>query len=183
MSAPVVVVLASGRGSRFLASGGQTHKLQALLAKKTVLQHTLDAVVQSGLEWHLEKGDHAGMGDSIAAAVRATSHHNGWLILPGDLPLIQSETLLAVAVALRSHQVVVPRYCGRRGHPVGFGKNCLQALLDLHGAAGARDIVQSHPSLLLDVPDQGVVMDIDHLADLHEAERALLGEQNTPARS
>ena len=41
---PVVLVLASGRGERFLASGGSTHKLQADLGGRTVLQRTLDAV-------------------------------------------------------------------------------------------------------------------------------------------
>ena len=40
---PVVLVLASGRGERFRASGGTTHKLQALLGARTVLDHTLAA--------------------------------------------------------------------------------------------------------------------------------------------
>ena len=80
---PTVIVLASGRGERFAASGGQVHKLRALLGGKPVLEHTLDAVRASGLPWHLEDAGHPGMGDSIAAAVRATSHSNGWLILPG----------------------------------------------------------------------------------------------------
>ena len=75
---PTVLVLASGRGERFIASGGSTHKLQALLAGKPVLQHTLEAVAASGLPWHLENAGHPGMGDSIAAAVRATSGVRPW---------------------------------------------------------------------------------------------------------
>src|SRR5688572_6597570 len=93
---PTVLVLASGRGERFAASGGGTHKLQALLAGKPVLQHTLDAVAASGLPWHVEDAGHDGMGDTIAAAVRATPDAAGWLILPGDLPLVQGATLRAV---------------------------------------------------------------------------------------
>ncbi|MBT9442673.1 MAG: nucleotidyltransferase family protein, partial [Acidovorax sp.] len=50
---PVVLVLASGRGDRFVASGGQVHKLRALLAGVPVLEHTLAAVRASGLAWHL----------------------------------------------------------------------------------------------------------------------------------
>ena len=84
MSSPAVVVLASGRGDRFTASGGKGSKLQALLGGRPVLERTLDAVRASGLPWHLEDVGHAGMGDSIAAAVRATSGAAGWLILPGD---------------------------------------------------------------------------------------------------
>ncbi len=67
---PCVLVLAAGRGERFLASGGSTHKLQAMLGPQTVLQTTLAAVQASGLPWHVEYGPHPGMGDSIAAAVK-----------------------------------------------------------------------------------------------------------------
>ena len=42
---PVILVLASGRGERFVASGGQGSKLRALLAGKPVLEHTLAAVL------------------------------------------------------------------------------------------------------------------------------------------
>ena len=41
---PIVLVLASGRGARFAASGGAVYKLRAPLGAKTVLEHTLDAV-------------------------------------------------------------------------------------------------------------------------------------------
>lgn len=58
MKAPVVLVLASGRGERFIASGGTGSKLQALLGGKTVLQRTLDAVRASGLPWHVEDAGH-----------------------------------------------------------------------------------------------------------------------------
>ena len=112
---PVVIVLAAGRGERFLASGGATHKLQALLAGKAVIDHTLDAVKASGLACHVVAADASrpGMGDSIAAGVRATPLANGWLILPADLPLIRAETLRQIAVAPAS-QVTVPVVRGQR---------------------------------------------------------------------
>jgi CTP:molybdopterin cytidylyltransferase MocA len=97
VNSPTVIVLASGRGERFIAAGGSGSKLRALLAGKPVLERTLDAVRASGLPWHLEDAGHPGMGDSIAAAVRATPDAIGWLILPGDLPLVRPETLQAVA--------------------------------------------------------------------------------------
>lgn len=167
---PVVIVLASGRGNRFLASGGSTHKLQTILGLKSVLQHTLDAVAQSGLPWHLEQGDHLCMGDSIAAAVSATGDYGGWLIMPGDLPLIQSETIMTIAVALRNAEVVVPTYLGQRGHPVGFGTVCRQALMNLQGAVGARRIINAHQSMQLAVTDVGSITDIDTMSDLRAVE-------------
>jgi molybdenum cofactor cytidylyltransferase len=173
---PTVLILASGRGERFRASGGAVHKLQALLAGKPVLLHTLDAVRASGLSYHLEDAGHPGMGDAIAAAVRATADSDGWLVLPGDLPLIAPATLLAVAQALASHTVVVPACQGRRGHPVGFGTTCRDALLALRGDQGAAAVVRAHGAHQLVVTDVGSTTDIDTLQDLQAAER-LLGQR------
>ncbi|WP_354001689.1 nucleotidyltransferase family protein [Caenimonas aquaedulcis] len=178
MSGPAVLVLASGRGERFKASGGTGSKLEAMLFGKTVLDRTLDAVRASGLRWHLEDKGHPGMGDSIAAAVHATRDASGWLILPGDLPLVQAATLSAVAQAVASHAVVLPRYGGRQGHPVGFGSACRDALLDLTGPLGASTVVRAQRDVggvfTLDIDDPGIVTDIDTVDDLARAEALLL---------
>ena len=174
---PTALVLASGRGERFLASGGSTHKLQALLGDKTVLQHTLDAVRASGLPWHLEDAGHPGMGDSISAAVRATSQASGWLIVLGDLPLIRADTLRGLALALRSHDVVIPTYLRQRGHPVGFSARCRESLLSLTGDRGAASVVKMFGGIEIPLDDIGVVSDIDTVADLQRVTR-LIGSKS-----
>jgi molybdenum cofactor cytidylyltransferase len=166
---PTVIVLASGRGERFIASGGTTHKLKALLSGKSVLQHTLDAVKASGLAWHLEDAGHPGMGDSIAAAVRATSDAAGWLILPGDLPLIQPGTLRDLARAEPESEVLAPVYQGRRGHPVRFAARFGPALMALTGDHGASGIARAAGIGELAVNDAGCVTDIDTVQDLERA--------------
>lgn len=163
---PVILVLASGRGERFLASGGQTHKLQADLAGRTVLQRTLDAVQASGLRWHLEDAGHPGMGDSIAAAVRATRDAPGWMVLPADLPLITSHTLLQIACAPLATEVLLPLYGGQRGHPVRFVRACGEALANLQGNQGAAPVVSAHTATKFIVTDPGCVEDIDTVDDL-----------------
>jgi molybdenum cofactor cytidylyltransferase len=170
-----VLVLAAGRGERFAASGGTTHKLQALLAGKPVLQHVLDAVAASGLPHHVVHADPSrpGMGDSITAGVRATADASGWLVLPGDLPLVQPATLLAVAQALGQHAVVVPVYQGERGHPVGFAAQCGAQLMALGGEQGAAPVVKARGATLLVVEDAGVVTDVDTVSDLESAEQTL----------
>ena len=180
MNQPIVIVLASGRGERFGASGGTTPKLQALLAGKPVLAHTLDAVRASGLPWHLEDAGHPGMGDSIGAAVRATPQANGWLILPGDLPLVRPQTLRQVANALREHAVVVPVFQGQRGHPVGFAGACRAALAALSGDHGAASVVRSYGAIEIVVDDEGCVTDIDTLTDLRRVEQALASRLDAP---
>jgi molybdenum cofactor cytidylyltransferase len=174
---PVVIVLASGRGERFAASGGSVHKLQADLAGKPVLQHTLDAVRASGLPFHLEDAGHPGMGDSIAAAVRATPDANGWLILPGDLPLIRPDTLRQVALAPSAHAVVLPVHQGQRGHPVRFARACGPQLMALSGNQGAALVVRSNQAIEMIVDDVGCVTDIDTVEDLQRARQILQAGQ------
>jgi molybdenum cofactor cytidylyltransferase len=170
---PTVLVLASGLGARFTACGGSGHKLQADLAGKSVLQHTLDAVHASGLRWHLEDAGHPGMGDSIAAALRATADAAGWLVLPGDLPLIAAQTLLLLAQVAPGAEVLLPVFHGQHGHPVRFTRSCGAALAGLQGQAGAARVLAQCQVRRWPVADLGCVTDIDTLANLERA-RALL---------
>lgn len=166
---PTVIVLASGRGERFTASGGATHKLKATLGGKPVLQHTLDAVKASGLPWHLEDAGHPGMGDSIAAAVRATRDAAGWLILPGDLPLVRAATLRLLATAQPAREVLAPSYQGQRGHPVRFAARLGPALMALSGDRGASEVARAAGVAEQVVEDAGCITDIDTLQDLERA--------------
>jgi molybdenum cofactor cytidylyltransferase len=176
---PVVIVLASGRGERFRAAGGVGFKLHAPLGGATVLAHTLAAVRASGLPWHIEDVGHPGMGDSIAAAVQATSDAGGWLILPADLPLVQPATLIAVARALVDPvRAAQPQYRGGRGHPVGFAAACGPQLAALSGNLGAAPVLralrEAHQVAEIEVDDIGIVTDIDTPEELALAEALLL---------
>ena len=173
-SLPLILVLASGRGERFLASGGTSNKLQADLGGKSVLQRTLDAVRDSGLQWHLEVGEHPGMGDSIAAAVHATPNAPGWMVLQADLPMIRPQTLASIARAnMGQHDVLVPEFKGQHGHPVRFTSYCGEALAALQGIRGAASVVVARSSKKMPVNDAGIVMDIDTLDDLRHARELL----------
>lgn len=175
--APVVIVLAAGQGERFRAAGGLQHKLDAPLGQQTVRAHVLAAVQASGLAWHVVEREHTqhlpvqGMGSSIATGVAATAGAHGWLILPADLPLIQPETLRRVAQALRTQPVVVPCVQSQRGHPVGFGAMCRDALLALRGDEGAKSVLQQHGASCIDLDDVGCILDVDTPQALAKAER------------
>ena len=180
---PVVIVLAAGRGERFRAAGGRTGKLEAPLAGRAVLDHVCQAVADSGLMAHVVRPEHlahltlSGMGDSIAAGVTATADACGWLILPGDLPLIRPDTLHLVASRLMTlpagQQTVQPRFEGLRGHPVGFRRACGEALRALRGDEGARGVLAQWPPTMLSVDDEGTVLDVDTPERLAQAEQRL----------
>ena len=107
-----------------------------------------------------------GMGASIAAGVSARSNASGWLVLPGDMPLLQASTLQGVANALRDHAVAYAQHLGRRGHPVGFSAELYSELIHLQGDQGARRLVSRYPAQAVDVDDPGVLVDVDTVADL-----------------
>ena len=190
-----VIVLAAGRGSRFAAG---SHKLAAPLGDgRSVLATTLGQAIASHLHVVVvttepfadlarqsvaardvvvmpEVGsDHGatavGMGHSISAGVRARPHAAGWLILPGDMPLVQPSTLVAVARLLDDHAVVYAQHRGKRGHPVGFAPELYSELLALSGDEGARRLVARYPAFGVELDDPGILVDIDTEEDLASA--------------
>ena len=179
-SLPAVVVLAAGRSERFKAASGGQHKLDMMLQGLSVLERTMASVQASGLPCHVVRAadiahiENAGMGHSIATGVIATQSANGWLILPADLPLVLPKTLLALALELASHEVVVPVYQNQRGHPVGFSSMCGEALRKVSGDQGAARVVAQHKVHLVTVDDIGCVLDVDTPEQLAQAEQVLL---------
>ena len=86
--------------------------------------------------------------------------------MPADMPLVKPETLLAVAAALNEHAAAYAQHKGRRGHPVAFGAELLSELLRLTGEEGARRILARYPAVGVEVPDPGVLLDMDTEQDL-----------------
>lgn len=187
---PTVVVLAAGRSSRF---GVGHHKLAQALGETTVLAQTLATAIASHLrtvvvttaafvdvarssvatrdvvvlpEVGSDSAGQLGMGVSIAAGVAASPDSSGWLVLPGDMPMIQPATVIAVATALEQHAVAFAQYRGRRGHPVGFAAELYPELTALGGDEGARRIIARYPAFPVEVGDAGVLVDIDTEDDL-----------------
>jgi len=181
------IVLAAGQGSRYRQLAGAHHnKLLAQCTGRTgveraVLDHVLvslnglvDKVVlltrpdyfgvsELGLRHDCEVValDSHGMGDSIAAAVAAEPDHRGWLVVLGDMPFIQTDTLVRVVASLAPGAISVPVYDGRYGHPVGFGRGFGSALAGLAGEKGAKRLFQGADIKELVVDDPGVLWDVD----------------------
>lgn len=195
-SRPAVIVLAAGKGSRFL---GDEHKLKQALGASTVLGTTLGNAIASHLQVVVvttealaevarrsvaardvivlpdadEPGQSGlGMGYSISAGVNARPDASGWLVLPGDMPMVQAATLRAVAGELSQHAVAYAQYKGRRGHPVGFSAELYSELATLSGDEGARRLIARYPAFGLEVEDAGVLVDVDTLADLANVRQA-----------
>jgi molybdenum cofactor cytidylyltransferase len=112
-----------------------------------------------------------GMGHSIAAGVSARPDARGWLILPGDMPLVRPASMLAVARQLEHHPVVYAQHKGRRGHPVAFSAELYSELVTLTGDEGARRLIARYPAIGVELDDAGVLVDVDTQADLDDVRR------------
>jgi len=174
---PTIIVLAAGHGARFLPV---RHRLAQPLEAGTVLGSTLAQALQTGLPvlavcslslaplaaaalptrdlLVLDDAQAArGMGHGMALAVAERAGAAGWLVLPGDLPQVRSQSLLRVAAALQQHPVAYAQHRGRRGHPVGFAAELYSELVRLDGDEGVRRLLGRYPAAACEVDDPGVL--------------------------
>lgn len=86
------------------------------------------------------------------------------LIALGDMPYVSSETVDALLAAYDSttRSALAAAYDGRRGNPVVFGSEHFDALTDIDGDVGGREILlRADDAALIETDDPGVLRDID----------------------
>ncbi|SEU16883.1 MULTISPECIES: NTP transferase domain-containing protein [unclassified Pseudomonas] len=187
------IVLAAGQGSRFRAEAGADQ--DKLLADCVGLDGVVRPVIEQVLKnlpsvvadrWVVTSADRpevirlaeiygckvlllrsAGMGDSIAAAVAASASANGWLVVLGDMPFIQSSSIERVIAGLEEGGISVPVQDGQYGHPVAFGRAFGPGLMALTGDRGAKPLFAQAAVREVAVDDPGVSWDVDVPALLH----------------
>ncbi|MCF5692632.1 NTP transferase domain-containing protein [Pseudomonas sp. PA-1-2A] len=179
------IVLAAGQGSRFRAEAGADQ--DKLLAASVGLDGVTRPVIEQVLvnlpatlveRWVVTSPERlevirlaeahgckvlllesAGMGDSIAAAVKASDAADGWLVVLGDMPFIQSSSIERVIACVEG--VTVPVSAGQYGHPVAFHHRFGPALMALSGDRGARPLFAQTQVREVQVDDPGVLWDVD----------------------
>jgi len=182
-----VIILAAGSGSRFRQVAGPDK--DKLLADCTGRDGAVRSVIEQvlvNLPASLEKRvlvtsserpqvirmaqaygcdfvemDSPGLGDSIAAGVRACPDVDGWLIVLGDMPFILTSSYEQVAAGVREDGICVPVLGGEYGHPVGFGRVFGPKLMALTGDRGAKVLFAGAQVVEVSVDDPGVTWDVD----------------------
>ncbi len=191
---PAILVLGEGAGGR---RAGGVQRLAEPLDGEPVLLHTVRHALASGLPVVVvtvapfaqavgrlvatrdvvvlgteEGAIPGGRGAAIAAGVGARTGAAGWLVLPGDMPLVRPDTLRRVGAELARHPVAFAQFKGRRGHPVGFSAELFSELVRLQGDDAPRRLVARYPAQPVEGDDPGVLLDLDKAEDL-----ALLRQQ------
>ena len=112
-----------------------------------------------------------GQSTSIVAAIDAVDHPGvrGVLVIPVDMPFVQPETFDAVVRAAASHpsEIVRATCRGAHGHPVIFGRPLFDALRHADPSVGAKAVLRACADRIVDVevPDEGVLKDVDSVED------------------
>ncbi|MGA8407894.1 MAG: nucleotidyltransferase family protein [Candidatus Acidiferrales bacterium] len=119
---------------------------------------------------------------SIHAAIRSlpAGGSEGLLICPVDHPLISPHLVAQLVGAFDSGKklVVLPKYHGRRGHPVIFRAELYEELLAAPLTVGARQVVWDHAAQIAEVEteEEGVILNLNDPETLRKA----LGQMEPP---
>lgn len=182
------VVFAGGRSSRF----GDGNKLLASLDGEPVVRHAASTLVDAdladtvvvlgheaaavrsavtdlGARCVMNSAYERGMSTSVVRGVRAVANADAVVFLPGDMPLVASDT---VGLLVRGYRAgigtaLAAAHDGRRGNPVLFGHTHFEDLRSLDGDTGGLPVLlDGTDSALVETGDPGTRRDVDTGADL-----------------
>jgi len=126
---------------------------------------------------------------SIRIALEVLLNHpvEAALVWHVDCPHVSVSTVTMMIDRYRQGDIdiVVPEFDGRRGHPVIFGREVFDELLQGPDGEGARAVVRADPSRVAVVPvaDPAVAEDIDTPEAYEELLRRLDSGDTSPPRS
>jgi molybdenum cofactor cytidylyltransferase len=182
----IAVVLSAGESSRMgrpkalLPIGGQKfiERIITVLGQSrvdrsiVVLGHDADQLRRQiehlPVEVVINPDYHSGQLSSLQAAIRGIENDDrceGILVHLVDHPFI--DVALVDALIQRFCEtkklIVVPRYKGKRGHPVLFSRDLFKELLNAPLDQGAKAVVNAHRQETLEIEwqDEGITLDID----------------------
>jgi molybdenum cofactor cytidylyltransferase len=116
-----------------------------------------------------------GQTSSMQCGLRAAGEAPGVLFTLVDHPAVAPQTIDALVDGEAGPLVRVPRFEGRRGHPIWFDGALIPEFLAIPSGGAARDVVRAHAAetRFIDVDDPGILADIDDPA----AYRVLTGAE------
>lgn len=99
------------------------------------------------------------------------------LVTPCDLPLIEENTieLLIKTYRINPGNIIVPRFKGKKGHPVIFPNDVQSSFSAIKGDIGARDIIKEKGCIYVDLDDPGIIADIDTLNEYNKIKEEYYG--------
>jgi molybdenum cofactor cytidylyltransferase len=184
------VLLAAGTSNRY----GESNKLLQTLEGKPLVRHAAETLHRSVLDGvtivvgceadsvRAALGDlpvavrvnddyTAGQSTSVRIGIEdaASRDADAALVALGDMPWVNFETINLLVEGYRRgvSDVLVAACEGTRGNPVLFDSRFFEALTDVSGDVGGREIIfEADGAVAVETGDDGVLRDIDQPADL-----------------
>lgn len=121
----------------------------------------IEAVFRNRKNVHIVRNTeyHRGMFSSIHAGAKAVSS-SPYFIALGDMPLVTPD-IYEYLLSFHGHDAVIPKFHGKKGHPVLLSGRTRDFLLSLSPDDTLRTVIAEYPSLAVPVEEQGVLTDID----------------------
>ena len=112
---------------------------------------------------HANPDPSRGMLSSIQAGISGAVG-DIFVVLPGDMPYVQPETVAAVVEAAQESGLIVsPRFEGKRGHPIALPGRLRAAILNATPKWTLQEVLlpEANNRIEIDVEDGGVLRDVD----------------------
>lgn len=117
----------------------------------------------------------AGVSQSIRLGVKASQLCDAYMFFVGDAPLIKEKTIQEMMaryerLEAKETAILCPYHNGERGNPVIFACAYQEALMQLSGDEGGKQIIRRHPNHVVkyEVSDEKELFDIDTQQDLNQ---------------
>ncbi len=120
-------------------------------------------------KWVVNQHYKRGQLSSLKAGLKLLPPDVGaFLMVLVDHPLVSVATYKAIINLLtRGAPIVLPKYRGKRGHPVGFSSKYIKELLDAPEDIGARFVIKKNQQSIVELPveDEYVICNINTRED------------------
>lgn len=106
---------------------------------------------------------------SVQLGVSGLRDHDGFFLLPGDMPAVSPDVFEKLTEAFDGdREVIYPMYHGRRGHPPLIHASLIADILSYHGDGGLKAVLAGRSSAEVEIADKGIVTDLDTPKDYAE---------------
>jgi len=108
------------------------------------------------------------LGTSIAVGFehikKAQEKYSSCAVFLADMPFIKDETIIELKTKQDAKYIIRPRFDTSPGHPVFFGSDFFDELINIKEREGASYVIKKNHTYLriVDVQDFGVIQDIDY---------------------
>lgn len=104
-----------------------------------------------------------GMFSSVRRGIKEVTSER-FFIIPGDQPVVKTDTFKLLLES--KGDIVIPRYKGKKGHPVLFDSKLADEILSWDNTEILRNYIHSKEQVIIvDVEDPGIGLDVDTAED------------------